>query len=327
MRSKRELYSTALRTVSARRQAARARAEDERRRVEAAVPGFAAAEDKFRRCGIQAAICGANGKAPAQALTALAAAKAERDALLAASGRPADWLEPKFTCKLCKDTGTLDGKTCACVRKLMQEMRRQEIEQLSSLSIRSFDDMKLEYYPEERDPRTGRSIRRYMAGLLEDLRAYAEEFDHDSANLLLFGNAGLGKTHAALAIAGRVLGKGYDVIYISSPDFFSRIEDLYFANDVTGQREALLDAVTGADLLILDDLGTEMVSSYMISVFYTLLNNRTAARRPTIFTTNITDGALLEKRYTEKIASRLSGACEPFAFLGNDIRAIKAAEG
>lgn len=327
MRSKLELYNTALRTVSARRQAARARAEDERRLVEAAVPGFAAAEEKFRRCGIHAAICGANGKVPEQALTALAAAKAERDALLAASGRPANWLEPKFSCKLCKDTGALNGKTCACVRKLMQDMRRQEIEQLSSLSIQSFDTMKLDYYPEERDPLTGRNIRRYMAELLADLRAYAEEFDPNSANLLLFGNAGLGKTHAALAIAGEVLNKGYDVIYISSPDFFSRVEDLYFSNDDTGEREAILDAVTGADLLILDDLGTEMISSYTITVFYTLLNNRTAARRPTIFTTNITDGALLEKRYTEKISSRLSGACEPFAFLGRDIRAIKASEG
>lgn len=326
MRSKRELYNTAMRTVAANRQAARARAEDERRHIDQIIPGFAAAEEKFRQCGIRAALCGAGGKVSPQVLGELNAAKAERDALLAASGRAANWLEPKFSCKLCKDTGILEGRTCRCVQKIMQQLRREEIESLSSLSIQSFDTMKLDYYPDERDPASGRSIRRYMAGVLEDLRAYAEEFDSDSANLLLYGNAGLGKTHAALAVAGMVLEKGYDAIYISSPDFFSRVEDLHFGNDNAGQKEALLEAVTNADLLILDDLGTEMVSAYTISTLYTLLNNRTANRRPTIFTTNIIDGTLMEKRYTEKISSRLTGNCEPFLFLGTDIRAQRAAE-
>lgn len=327
MRSKRELYQTAMRTVAARRQAARARAQDERAHIEQIIPGFAAAEAKFLQCGVKAALSGAAGQISAQAMREMNDAKAARDKLLTDSGRSPTWLEPKFTCKQCSDTGTWNGKTCTCVQKLMRDLRREEIESLSSLSIQSFDSLKLDYYPEAKDPVTGRSIRRYMAGILEDLRTYAEEFDFDSANLLLFGNAGLGKTHAALAIAGEVLNKGYDVIYLSSPDFFSKMEDLHFGSDTGGQKEALLDAVTYADLLILDDLGTEMVSSYTISTFYTLLNNRTANRRPTIFTTNITDGTVLEKRYTEKISSRLSGACEPFLFLGNDIRAIKAQEG
>ncbi|MBQ7860510.1 MAG: ATP-binding protein [Faecalibacterium sp.] len=326
MRTKRELYQTAIRTVAARRQAARVRSEDERAYTYAAVPGLKQAEEEFRACGIRAAMCGASGAASGQALEQLKEAKAKMTRLLAESGRPADWLEPRFTCKKCKDTGTLNGETCSCVVTLMKEMRRKEIEELSSLSIQSFDTMELRYYPDRKDPVTGRNQRRYMQQLLDDLRAYAEDFDHDSANLLLFGNAGLGKTHAALSIAGEVLNKGYDVIYISSPDFFGRVEELHFDNDPTGEKEALIDAVTGADLLILDDLGTEMVSPYMISVFYTLLNNRMAARRPTIFTTNITDGAVLEKRYTEKISSRLSGSCEPFVFLGDDIRALRAAE-
>jgi len=326
MRTKHDLYQTAMRTVAARRQAARARAEDARAETYAAVPGLKQAEDAFRACGIRAAMCGAAGQAPNAALKELSEAKAKMTQLLAESGRPADWLEPRFVCKKCQDTGTVNGKSCSCVQALMKEMRRKEIEELSSLSLQSFDTMELRYYPEKKDPATGRSVRRYMQGVLEDLRTYAQEFDRDSVNLLLFGNAGLGKTHAALAIAAEVLNKGYDVIYISSPDFFGRVEELHFGSDPTGEKEALIDAVTGADLLILDDIGTEMVSPYMISVFYTLLNNRMAARRPTIFTTNITDGALLEKRYTEKISSRLSGSCEPFAFLGEDIRAIRAAE-
>ena len=315
-----------MRTVATHRQNARAEADERKRYAVEHLPGYAAAEEAFRNCGVRAALSGALGQVSAQAVQQLNEAKAARDKILADSGRSPLWIEPKFNCRLCSDTGTLDGKTCSCVQKLMRDLRREEIESISSLSIQTFDSLQLQYYPDELDPVSGRSIRRYMGETLADLQAYAEDFDRDSANLLLYGNAGLGKTHAALAIAGVALNKGYDVIYLSSPDFFSRVEDLHFGNDTTGQKELLLDAVTNADLLILDDLGTEMVTTFVLSTFYTLLNNRTANRRPTIFTTNITDGAVLEKCYTEKISSRLSGACEPFLFLGNDIRAIKAQE-
>ena len=142
---------------------------------------------------------------------------------------------------------------------------------------------------------------------------------------MLLGNAGLGKTHAALAIAGKVLEKGFDVIYVSSPDFFSKLEALHFGQDSAGEEEMLLRTAAGADLLILDDLGSEFNSSFLISTLYSLLNNRLGAKLPTIVTTNITDGALLEKLYTEKISSRLSSFV-PFLFMGDDIRAQKAEE-
>ena len=169
-------------------------------------------------------------------------------------------------------------------------------------------------------------IRSLTAGAPEgtDLKQYAEDFSPtENESLMLIGNAGLGKTHAALAIAGLVLEQGHDVIYVSSPDFFGKIEASRF--DPSGDADTLLRTASTADLLILDDLGTEFVTPYFITVFYSLLNNRLGAGLPTIITTNITDGALLEKRYTEKISSRLS-AFIPFRFLGEDIRPQKAAE-
>ena len=236
----------------------------------------------------------------------------------------ADALEPKFSCKLCQDTGTVNGRTCSCVHKVMQQLRRQEIEQLSSLSISSFDTMELRYYPNTMDAQNGVNIRAYMGRLLDGLKQYAEDFSPtENESLMLIGNAGLGKTHAALAIAGLVLEQGHDVIYVSSPDFFGKIEASRF--DPSGDADTLLRTASTADLLILDDLGTEFVTPYFITVFYSLLNNRLGAGLPTIITTNITDGALLEKRYTEKISSRLS-AFIPFRFLGEDIRPQKAAE-
>ena len=303
MRTKNELYQEALRTVARRRQTARAKAEDARAEAEAAVPGLRHAEEEVRVRGIRKKLAD----------------------LLASSGRPADALEPHFTCRLCEDTGIVDGRTCSCVHKVMQQLRRSEIEALSSLSISSFDTMELRYYPARMDASLGEPVRSYMSTLLDDLRGYADEFDTTSESLMLLGNAGLGKTHAALAIAGEVLEKGFDVIYVSSPDFFSKLEALHFGSDPAGEEEMLLRTAAGADLLILDDLGSEFNSSFLISTLYSLLNNRLGAKLPTIVTTNITDGALPEKLYTEKISSRLSSFV-PFLFMGDDIRAQKAEE-
>ena len=300
MRTKNELYQEAMRTVAARRQMARARAEDARAEAEAAIPALRHAEEEVRVRGIRCALAGAAGKDRTDAAAALTDARKKLADLLASSGRPADALEPHFTCRLCEDTGIVDGRTCSCVHKVMQQLRRSEIEALSSLSISSFDTMELRYYPARMDASLGEPVRSYMSTLLDDLRGYADEFDTTSESLMLLGNAGLGKTHAALAIAGEVLEKGFDVIYVSSPDFFSKLEALHFGSDPAGEEEMLLRTAAGADLLILDDLGSEFNSSFLISTLYSLLNNRLGAKLPTIVTTNITDGALLEKLYTEK---------------------------
>ena len=175
MRTKNELYQEALRTVAARRQMARARAEDARAEAEAAVPALRHAEDEVRVRGLRCALAGASGKDRTEAAAALADARQKLTALLAASGRPADALEPKFSCKLCQDTGTVNGRTCSCVHKVMQQLRRQEIEQLSSLSISSFDTMELRYYPNTMDAQNGVNIRAYMGRLLDGLKQYAEE--------------------------------------------------------------------------------------------------------------------------------------------------------
>ncbi len=325
MRTRNELYQAALRIVSARRQAAKAAAADARIQAEAVVPGLRDAEEALRQAGIRCALAGARGADRTAAQAALEETRRKQDALLAASGRGPAALEPKFHCLICQDTGVAAGKTCQCVRREMQRLRREEIEAMSSLSVTSFDTMRLDYYPDTPLPQPRQTVRAYMAELLADLRAYADEFDLNSENLMLTGNAGLGKTHAALAVAGAALDKGFDVIYISSPNFFSQVETLHFGADPAGEKETLLETVGGADLLILDDLGTEFNSSFVISTLYSLLNDRLGRRLPTILTTNITDGTLLEKLYTEKVASRISSFI-PYRFLGEDIRLKKAKE-
>ena len=149
MRTKNELYQEAMRTVAARRQMARARAEDARAEAEAAIPALRHAEEEVRVRGIRCALAGAAGKDRTEAAAALADAKQKLTALLAQSGRPADALEPRFVCPKCQDTGSVNGRTCECVHKVMQQLRRKEIEALRAPYANDPEFQKYEAYRDD----------------------------------------------------------------------------------------------------------------------------------------------------------------------------------
>lgn len=324
MRTKTELLREAQRQTASARQRAMTLAARRRQAAAAAIPELEPLEDKVRSLGIrlvQLAAAGAKEEEQNAARTERAAAQKQLETLLADHGYGPASLEPAFECPVCKDTGVVNGRMCACVSRRARQLRREEIAKESPLSLCGFDSMELRYYPDEPDEATGVSIRTEMAETLAALRDYAESFDMKSTSLLLCGNAGLGKTHAALAIAQTVLEKGFDVVYISAQSLFGQLERDRFADDCP-----LMEAALEADLLVLDDLGTEYVSPYVLSCFYNLLNTRLLEKRPTVYTTNIVDGKAFEARYTEKIASRLGGSCEPVLFLGQDIRKLKSME-
>lgn len=321
MRTKKELYREAQRLVASRRQRAVTLAEERRRQAEAALPQLTEMQNEIFQLGLKSMELAAKGATAAEKQAVQdrrTQLQVNLSDLLLKNGYGADSLEPKFSCPICHDSGMANGKLCSCVGKLARELRRQEISDESPLSLSSFSTMDLSLYPNSKDSATGESIRTIMEENLVFLQEYASSFDMRSVNLLLCGNAGLGKTHAALAIAQTVLDKGFNVVYISAQSLFSQLERERFSDN-----SPLLEAVMEADLLILDDLGTEYVNPYMLSCFYNLLNTRILEKRPTVYTTNIVDGKAFEVRYTEKIASRLGGSCEPVMFMGDDIRKLK----
>ena len=171
--------------------------------------------------------------------------------------------------------------------------------------------------PDTLVPELGLTARQHMAQVLEYCKYYAAHFSpRESTSLYLFGSAGLGKTHLALSIANTVLQKGCDVVYVSAQNAFDAIERERFASG-EGDTMATLQS---AELLILDDLGTEYISPYVNSCLYSLVNTRVCRRLPTIYTSNIVNDADLQRRYTEKVVSRLLGSCETLCFCGTDIR-------
>lgn len=321
MRTKDELYREALRHVAGRRQRAVMEAQRARASAYSVHPELREAEEARTRAGLALTMAAARGADLDKASAALSQADAKLQAAYAAVGyAPAD-LEPRFVCPLCRDSGIRDGKPCSCVAAVARSLRREEINAASPLALCGFETFCLDRYPTEPDPELGGSPREYMSKVLRYCRSYAGNFNGSSRGLMFIGSAGLGKTHMALAIADTVLNRGFDVLYTSSAALAARLGREHFDRDAG---DTWLDACKEADLLILDDLGTEYITQLTISVLYELINTRMLCHRPTIYTSNIVDQSIFEARYTEKVASRILGSCKVLKFFGEDQRLRRA---
>lgn len=242
----------------------------------------------------------------------------EKD-LLRAGGYPEDYLELKYDCPLCKDTGFVDGVRCQCLKEEMQRLSIEDLNRASPLKTSRFEDFDLSFYPNETDPETGQNPRIVMERVLRYCRQYAENFRTDSPGIFMFGYTGLGKTHLSLAIAGVVAKKGFSVAYGTAQDLLRRIENEHFGRvEDAGTLETLL----ASDLLILDDLGAEFDSPFNKSTVYNILNNRLAASRPLIISSNLS-AAEIEEKYTPRIVSRLFTQLVQMRFIGQDVRQLR----
>ncbi len=320
MQTREQLYKSALRQIQSNHQRACVIAQKQYEQACAEIPQLPALFGQLNRCKVAVSRCSVFGTPEqlAQQTQQLEAADAELSALLKKHGYHSHSFDPQFSCPLCKDRGEYQGKTCRCVHLLVRQLRRQEISALSALELSRFDTFRLEYYPNQYIAEYGANPRQHMEEIFNYCQKYAEHFTTKNPNLLMTGSAGLGKTHLALAIANTALSRGADVIYISSRNLFDQMEREKFALS-----SDLRQTVMEAELLILDDLGTEFLTQYGISFLYDIVNTRMLRRLPTIYTTNIVKEEMLRARYTEKTASRLLGSCELLTFFGNDIRLLE----
>lgn len=321
--NRQKLYMEAKSVVAHRRQQARLEALRRKDELYARYPELQDLDRRITEAGATAASLAAGGdRAAAEEKLALVKQfSMDKGFLLAHTDAGAKGLEPHYHCPICNDTGKAHGVTCQCVHEEMHRLRREEVNRSGPLTLCRFENFRLDCYPEKMEQESGPVYpRRAMAGILQDSVDWAAEFGPHSTSLYMFGYSGLGKTHLALSIAAAVLDAGHDVIYVSAQSVFSAL--------VGGDREVgeeLFASMLGADLLVLDDLGTENVTPYLRARLYELVNGR-MGRRPTIYTSNICKREVLEARYDEKIASRLLGDCHLMRFWGEDLRLNKISE-
>lgn len=250
--------------------------------------------------------------------------QAKKAELLVENGYSSDWLDDIYSCPKCKDTGFYDGEVCGCLMELYNKELTSELGVLLQSGDESFEKFSLGYYDDVRNPVSGISDRDQMALVFETCREYANSFSPRSLNLLFQGGTGLGKTFLSACIARTVADKGFSVCYDTASAALDAFEAKKFARDAeTAENAAVkVERMLSCDLMILDDLGTEMPTPMAISALYTLINTRLINGKKTVISTNCTDDEL-SKRYSQQIFSRLEGEFFKLSFVGRDIRAIK----
>ena len=226
-------------------------------------------------------------------------------------------VKTEYVCPHCGGSGYVGAVMCECLQELCRQEQKKELSSLLS-GKENFDGFRLDYYPTEPDPSLGVSPRQLMERTFRRCKRYAREFRLGAPSLLFSGGPGLGKTFLSACIARAVADSGFSVVYDTAGQLFDDFEAVKFGGD---QRD-LTQKYLNCDLLIVDDLGTEMTTQFTQSVLYRVINDRLLQNRPMIVSTNLSDSAL-RQRYSPAIASRLTGEFEQLRFFGDDIRAKK----
>ena len=313
--------------LSQRREERRDRQEALRRQVYAQLPRVAELDRLLRQTMAQViAAALREGGDPAAQVAEIRrknqALQGERAQLLAGHGFPADALDDKPLCARCGDSGWVGSDMCDCLKVLCAQEQIRELSQLLNLGEQSFETFDLGVYSPEVWPAWGRSPRENMEKVLKICRDYAQNFGrYYFNNLFLSGSTGLGKTFLSACIARTVSENGFSVVYDTAGEVFARFEAQKFSRDEEDAREARDDTrrYLRCDLLILDDLGSELTTPFVQSALYQLVNSRLTAEKRTVISSNLTmDDVRL--RYTPQIASRLEGEFRVLPFFGEDIR-------
>ena len=231
---------------------------------------------------------------------------------------PEDYLELNYRCKKCSDEGYIDGIMCDCMKKMMKKEVYNELNKMSPLELSSFENFSLDFYSDTPQPNSELTPKKRMAKILEFCKKYASQFKKNSPSLLMTGSTGLGKTHLSLAIAKEVIEKGFGVIYGSAQNIISKVEKEKFRGYQNSSDETERHYID-CDLLIIDDLGTEYLTSFSSAAIYNIVNSRIMMNKPTIISTNLSMKEL-EKNYSQRMVSRIIGNNIRLEFLGSDIR-------
>lgn len=240
-------------------------------------------------------------------------------AILAMEHFEEGYLDDSPICDKCGGSGYIGSNMCECLLELCRQEQKKEVSVLSG-SREAFNQFRLDYYPERVDPKYGASPRTIMERNLKICRSFALTFTPNAGNLLFVGGTGLGKTFLSACIARAVADRGCSVVYESAGHLFSKLEQAKFNPSEETRREA--ERLGDCDLLILDDLGTEMPGQFVTAAFYSLLNDRILAGKSMVISTNL-NMEELSRRYSPQIASRLQGNFQALTFVGEDIRVLK----
>ncbi len=233
-----------------------------------------------------------------------------------------DELKIKYECEKCSDTGFVNGKMCSCFAQLLMDTAYN----MSGVGRKyeTFENFDFSYYSDEKND-FGMSYRKNIEKIYNTCLKFAQNMGKDSGNLLFYGNPGLGKTYLCGAIAKEVVKKGFTVMYVTASQLFKELEKERFGDEEKEFSDCMED-IASADLLIIDDLGTEFSTSFTVSALFNIINTRSIDKKAVIISTNFTLEDLAAK-YGERVSSRIMGEYRILKFAGSDIRILKKFRG
>lgn len=243
--------------------------------------------------------------------------------LLAEAGFPEDYLELHYTCPDCRDTGYQGDQKCHCLKKAVVDLLYEQSNLQEILEKENFETFSLAYYSDNYiDPLTGRTSRESVQTALKICHDFADNFSNEFQNILLYGDTGVGKTFLSHCIAKEVIDASYSVIYFSSAHLFDLLAKSTFGKQDSSGEDDAYSHIYGCDLLIIDDLGTELTNSFTVSQLFACLNERILRRKATVISTNLSLEDI-KSVYSERIFSRISSSYIMLRLTGDDIRIQK----
>jgi len=245
--------------------------------------------------------------------------KRKRQDLLNELDLPVDFLSMHYDCERCKDTGLDGGQRCRCYRAKVIH-RAYEMSNLQMVLDREnfahFDETLFSATP---DPSEGMSPRDNIRSIRQEAESFTRRFDEENRHLLFYGNTGLGKTYLCNAIAKDLLDRGISVVYQTAFELVETLGDYRFSRDTSDRDRLRYRLLFDADLLIIDDLGTELTNAFTNTELFNIINRRLLSKKSMIISTNLSPAEIVST-YTDRISSRIFGSFELYKFFGPDLR-------
>lgn len=300
---------------------AREQADKRRFQLHAAIPELKSIDRRLEATGIQIMGIICSGAIDADAKIRQLRANneqliEERKRILESRGYATDYTDIKYECEKCGDSGYVGIKMCDCMKKKLIVAGYESSGMSKLMRDQTFDNFSLDYY------RSSRENHEKMSRVYSIIKSRAESFNlNESCNIAMFGGTGLGKTHLSSAFAGRLIERGFDVLYTSAVGMISDFENRRFGNGQNAD-SGNADRYTECELLIIDDLGTEVTNQFTVSCIYNVINSRLNKKLSTVISTNLSPTEF-RQRYWDRITSRVFGEYMVLLFGGIDIRSQK----
>ena len=247
----------------------------------------------------------------------------QKSLIIRAAGYPDDYLELHYRCPDCRDTGLIDGRKCHCFLQAQMKLLHAQSNLDDVLERENFNALSYEYYDDtEILPQLGITNAAYMRRVVAGCREFVRDFDKKHDNLLFTGSTGVGKTFLTNCIARELMDDFHSVIYLTASDLFDVFSRNKFDYDNAEDMKDMYRFILDCDLLIIDDLGTELNNSFTSSQLFYCINERMNMSRSTIISTNLTL-ARLRDSYTDRVTSRIMSGYRIIPLYGGDIRLLK----